>query len=213
MRALTRNRSRSQPDRCPRRLIGDAGWQLRREVWACRVSSSGELSGWSSDSISASSLTPFWRWERHEGAMPFNLEPEILQPGPALPNPYTRPQMFLNRPRRERGAPALIREIAMSLTCPRYDARDFERRWQTRLNTPPRRTTNSAFELHVEVTHRFPPPNRYGWELRPPRVFPRKSRAFNSRLGKKPVRPANSAPPPGSQSCAKRGAPRDAESG
>jgi hypothetical protein len=55
----------------------------------------------------------------------------------------------------------------MPLTYPRYDARDFERRWQTRLNTPPRRTTNSASELHVEVTHRFPAPNRYGWELRP----------------------------------------------
>ena len=55
----------------------------------------------------------------------------------------------------------------MSLTYPRYDARDFERRWQARLKTPPRRTTNSASELHVEVTHRFPAPNRYGWELRP----------------------------------------------
>ena len=47
----------------------------------------------------------------------------------------------------------------MSQTYPRYGARDFERRWQTRLNTPPRQT--------VEVTHRFPAPNRYGWELRP----------------------------------------------
>src|ERR1700733_13902825 len=55
----------------------------------------------------------------------------------------------------------------MPLTYPRYGARDFERRWQTRLNTPPRRTTNSASGLHVEVTHRFPAPNRYGWELRP----------------------------------------------
>ena len=55
----------------------------------------------------------------------------------------------------------------MPLTYPRYDARDFERRWQTRLNTPPRRTTNGASGLHVEVTHRFPAPNRYGWELRP----------------------------------------------
>ena len=34
-------------------------------------------------------------------------------------------------------------------------------------NKPPRRTTNSASELHVEVTHRFQAPNRYGWELRP----------------------------------------------
>ena len=53
----------------------------------------------------------------------------------------------------------------MPLTYPRYGARDFERRWQTRLNTPPRRTTNSASGLHVEVTHRFLAPNRYGWEI------------------------------------------------
>ena len=33
----------------------------------------------------------------------------------------------------------------------------------SRLNTP----TNNASELHVVVTHRFPAPNRYGWELRP----------------------------------------------
>ncbi len=32
-----------------------------------------------------------------------------------------------------------------------------------RLNTP----TNNASELHVVVTHRFPAPNRYSWELRP----------------------------------------------
>ena len=81
----------------------------------------------------------------------------------------------------------------MSLTYPRYDARDFERRWQTRLNTPPRRTTNGVSELHVEVTHRFPSPNRYGWELRPAAgLSAEESRAFNSRHGKKPVRPANS---------------------
>ena len=55
----------------------------------------------------------------------------------------------------------------MSQTYPRYGARDFERRWQIRLNTPPRQTTNNASQLHVEVTHRFPAPNRYGWELRP----------------------------------------------
>jgi hypothetical protein len=69
-------------------------------------------------------------------------------------------------------APALNRVIAMSLTYPRYGARDFEWRWQARLNTPPRRTTNSASELHVEVTHRFPAPNRYGWELRPATGLP-----------------------------------------
>ena len=55
----------------------------------------------------------------------------------------------------------------MSQTYPRYGAGDFERRWQTRLNTLPRQTTNDASQLHVEVTHRFPTPNRYGWELRP----------------------------------------------
>jgi hypothetical protein len=38
----------------------------------------------------------------------------------------------------------------MSQTYPRYGARDFERRWQTRLNTPPRQTTNNASQLHVE---------------------------------------------------------------
>jgi hypothetical protein len=47
----------------------------------------------------------------------------------------------------------------------RYRARDFERRWQTRLKAPPQRTTS---QLHVVVTHRFPAPNRYAWELRPP---------------------------------------------
>jgi len=60
-----------------------------------------------------------------------------------------------------------MRENAMSQTYARYGARDFERRWQTRLNTPRRRTTNNTFPLHVEVTHRFPAPNRYSWELRP----------------------------------------------
>ena len=54
----------------------------------------------------------------------------------------------------------------MSQTYPRYGVPDFERRWQTRLNTP-RRTTNNASPLHVEVTHRFPAQNRYSWELRP----------------------------------------------
>jgi hypothetical protein len=47
----------------------------------------------------------------------------------------------------------------------RYRAGDFERRWQTRLKAPLQRTTP---QLHVVVTHRFPAPNRYGWELRPP---------------------------------------------
>ena len=79
----------------------------------------------------------------------------------------------------------------MSQTYPRYGARDFERRWQTRLNTPPRQTTNNASQLHVEVTHRFPAPNRYGWELRPVAGLSWKSRAFNSLPGKKPARQAN----------------------
>jgi hypothetical protein len=79
----------------------------------------------------------------------------------------------------------------MPLTYPRYDARDFERRWQTRLNTPPQRTTNSASGLHVEVTHRFAAPNRYGWEIRPAAGLSVEESAFNSVPGKKPVRPAN----------------------
>ena len=33
--------------------------------------------------------------------------------------------------------------------------------------THPRLNTPNASELHVVVTHRFPAPNRYGWELRP----------------------------------------------
>jgi hypothetical protein len=47
----------------------------------------------------------------------------------------------------------------------RYRAGDFERRWQARLKAPLQPTTS---QLHVVVTHRFPAPNRYGWELRPP---------------------------------------------
>ena len=53
----------------------------------------------------------------------------------------------------------------MSQTDSRSSAR--QRRWRTRLNRPPQRTTNNASPLHVEVTHRFPAPNRYSWELRP----------------------------------------------
>ena len=60
-----------------------------------------------------------------------------------------------------------MREIALSLTYPRYYAHDFERRWQQRLGTPPRRTAKQSSLLHVEVTNRFPTSNRYGWELRP----------------------------------------------
>src|ERR1700719_1347912 len=60
-----------------------------------------------------------------------------------------------------------MREITLSQTYPRYYAHDFERRWQKRLSTPPRRTTDDSSSLHVDVTHRFPAPNRYSWELRP----------------------------------------------
>ena len=60
-----------------------------------------------------------------------------------------------------------MREITLSQTYPRYYAHDFERRWQKRLSTPPRRTTDDSSPLHVEVTHRFTAPNRYSWELRP----------------------------------------------
>jgi hypothetical protein len=47
----------------------------------------------------------------------------------------------------------------------RYRAGDFERRWQARLKAPRQRPTS---QLQVVVTHRFPAPNRNGWELRPP---------------------------------------------
>ena len=60
-----------------------------------------------------------------------------------------------------------MREITLSQTYPRYYAHDVERRWQKRLSTPPRRTTENSSSLHVDVTHRFPAPNRYSWELRP----------------------------------------------
>jgi hypothetical protein len=60
---------------------------------------------------------------------------------------------------------ALRKESALYQNYSRYRARDFERRWQTRLRTPPQ-------NLHVVVTHRFPAPNRYGWELRPETGLP-----------------------------------------
>ena len=60
-----------------------------------------------------------------------------------------------------------MREISLSQTYPRYSAHDFERRWQKRLSRSPRRTTDDFSSLHVDVTHRFPAPNRYSWELRP----------------------------------------------
>ena len=55
----------------------------------------------------------------------------------------------------------------MSPIYSRYHSRDFERRWQKRLNAPTRLLGSEASDLHVAVTHRLRPPNRYGWELRP----------------------------------------------
>jgi hypothetical protein len=43
-----------------------------------------------------------------------------------------------------------------------------ERRSRKRLDmTSPRWPTSSDAELHVKVTHRFPAPKPYGWELMP----------------------------------------------
>jgi hypothetical protein len=66
-------------------------------------------------------------------------------------------------------APASIREIVLPQTYSRYSRHDFERRWRTRLDTPPFQETSS---LHVVVTHRFSAPKRYGWELRPAAGLP-----------------------------------------
>ena len=52
----------------------------------------------------------------------------------------------------------------MSQNYSRYSGYDFERRWRRRLDTPLR---SASSELRVVVTHRFPAPNRFGWELRP----------------------------------------------
>ena len=60
----------------------------------------------------------------------------------------------------------------MSQTYSRYSAHDFERRWQKRLSTPPRRVIDDLSPLHVKVTHRFQAPNRYSWELRPATGLP-----------------------------------------
>jgi hypothetical protein len=56
------------------------------------------------------------------------------------------------------------RRLALYQNYSRYRARDFERRWQTRLRASSQHATS---QLHVVVTHRFPAPKRYGWELRP----------------------------------------------
>ena len=57
----------------------------------------------------------------------------------------------------------------MSQIYSRYFTHDFERRWRKRLDTPAE-AANAG--LHVVVTHRFPPPNRYGWEIRPAAGLP-----------------------------------------
>jgi hypothetical protein len=57
-----------------------------------------------------------------------------------------------------------ILEVAVHQNYSRYRSREFERRWRARLKAPEQRATS---HLHVVVTHRFPAPNRYGWELRP----------------------------------------------
>ena len=57
----------------------------------------------------------------------------------------------------------------MSQNYSRYSGHDFERRWRSRLDTPLR---SASSELQVVVTHRFPAPNRYGWELRPAAGLP-----------------------------------------
>jgi hypothetical protein len=55
----------------------------------------------------------------------------------------------------------------------RYYARDFEQRWRKRLDmTSPGWPTGNDTELHVKVTHRFPAPKPYGWELRPASGLP-----------------------------------------
>jgi hypothetical protein len=50
-------------------------------------------------------------------------------------------------------------------------ARDFERRWRGRLSTP-QSPTGTSSRLHVAITHRFPAPNRYSWEIRPASGLP-----------------------------------------
>ena len=52
----------------------------------------------------------------------------------------------------------------MSQVYSRYAPRDFERRWRKRLGAP---AWSAHPPLHIVVTHRFPAPARYGWELRP----------------------------------------------
>jgi hypothetical protein len=70
---------------------------------------------------------------------------------------------------RQNCAPASTREIVLPQAHTRYSRRDFEGRWRTRLNACAWR---EAPELCVVVTHRFPEPKRYSWELRPAKGLP-----------------------------------------
>jgi hypothetical protein len=66
----------------------------------------------------------------------------------------------------------------MSQISFRYSyGRDFERHWRKRLNSP-LRSTGGQFGPQVVVTHRFPGPKRYGWEIRPPTGLPVRESRF-----------------------------------
>jgi hypothetical protein len=66
----------------------------------------------------------------------------------------------------------------MSQISFRYNyGRDFERHWRRRLNSSLRSTRNQS-GLHVVVTHRFPAPKRYGWQIRPPAGLPVRESRF-----------------------------------
>jgi hypothetical protein len=77
---------------------------------------------------------------------------------------------------------ALRKESALYQNYSRYRARDFERRWQTRLRTPPQ-------HLHVVVTHRFPALTGMVGSFGQRQAFPWNGHWFNSHRGRKPVRP------------------------
>jgi hypothetical protein len=63
--------------------------------------------------------------------------------------------------------PPIRREMVVSHIYSRYNSLEFERRWQMRLNVTARPPASGNSRLCVVVTHRFPTPNRYGWEFRP----------------------------------------------
>ena len=58
-----------------------------------------------------------------------------------------------------------MREIALFQTHPRYHARDFERRWQTRLNTPLWRTTNNPSQLHATTSRMIAGETSNRWQI------------------------------------------------